>query len=143
MINKHRYRKDAHSKSRIAEFKVVDFCNKNQDIFGSVIHCGDFDYTKDAYSELFDFEFEHRPGTWKEFHRIYPYQTIHVPGRKIKYMKPYFLYFVVRDDMRKAIMISGEEILKSQTVSTDTSHETIGELFIDVSTKKGIYWSLK
>jgi hypothetical protein len=76
----------------------------------------DVDIAVMRWTQLYYVEVERRKN-WKV--GDFPYDTIHIPGRKegILRVRNPLLYYVVRDDLQRAAVLRGEQILSSNTVA--------------------------
>ena len=85
-----------------------------------------------------------RRGNWKADQADFPFDTVHMPKRKLKFAelgRPYF-YISVRDDCLRAIMFDHEDIVSAVCVVCGNRFVAAGEQFVDLPTGKGSYVTL-
>jgi len=82
-----------------------------------------------------------RRGNWKGEQDAFPFETVHMPKRKLKFAdlgKPYF-YISVRDDCQRAIMFGHRAIVQAVCVVCGNRFVPDGEEFVDLPREKGRY----
>lgn len=85
-----------------------------------------------------------RRGNWKADQADFPFDTVHMPKRKLKFAalgRPYF-YISVRDDCQRAIIFRHDDIQDAICVVCGNRFVAAGELFVDLPTGKGSYVAL-
>jgi hypothetical protein len=135
------YDQKLHDKARPAEFAIFRLIEKQYEIFGKPDHCGDVDFDKDILTTKFDIEVEWREKHWLGNQREFPYKTITIPFRKMKKMNPWTLFFAVRADCKRALMFTGEEIVKGKVIRKDNIYSK-NEEFIELPISGGKYFDL-
>tara|TARA_R110002020_G_scaffold38183_8_gene115083 strand:- start:177 stop:596 length:420 start_codon:yes stop_codon:yes gene_type:complete len=74
------------------------------------------------------YEVERRP-MWR---LVWPFDTVHIPERKTKFLKPDMVYAVVNVDCDKIMLCSSETILKYPQVEVPNKSIVAEEYFYDV-----------
>jgi len=85
-----------------------------------------------------------RRGNWRADQDTFPFETVHMPKRKLKFARlgqPYF-YISVRDDCRRAIIFSDNSIQSAVCIVCGNRFVPEGEEFIDLPLAEGRYVSL-
>lgn len=85
-----------------------------------------------------------RRGNWKAGQADFPFDTVHMPKRKLKFAdlgRPYF-YISVRDDCLRAIIFRHDDIQDAICVVCGNRFVAAGEEFVDLPIGKGSYVSL-
>ena len=74
------------------------------------------------------YEVERRP-IW---HTVWPHDTVHIPERKTKFLKPSMVYAVVNIECDRVMLCSSEVILKYPQVEVPNKSIAAEEFFYDV-----------
>ena len=85
-----------------------------------------------------------RRGSWKADQDDFPFDTVHMPKRKLKFAnlgRPYF-YISVRDDCQRAIIFHHEDIMDAVCVVCGNRFVAAGEEFVDLPRDRGAYVEL-
>jgi len=86
-----------------------------------------------------------RRGNWKAHQSHFPFDTVHMPKRKLRFTalgRPYF-YISVRDDCQRAIVFHHEDIVDAVCVICGNRYVSAGEEFVDLPRDRGAYVELE
>jgi aerobic-type carbon monoxide dehydrogenase small subunit (CoxS/CutS family) len=64
----------------------------------------------------------------------FPFETVHLPGRKIKFANPGSLFVMLNHERTHAMLISGAKVQESEVITKDTIY-TKGEQFVEVDVR--------